>query len=278
MQGLTPGELPLHRVATISSAALASPLIASFASTCCNAAFSSSPQLQALHHAQQQLAASTSDSLKREVDTLRSSLAQAQAELSLGSRDQLNQELITCRSALESASADNERMRAAHKASMDACISEAQGASNEAAAAAAKITRLQHELSQVKRDLAEAAPKAQRCADAERASQADEMKAVAAAAAADAAAAAAREAKDAQRQLQQELHDEQRRSSLMSQDVEYLRQATARLESNNAQLRDKCERQSARIQKLKAHEEELQVISSMSPQRRPLTLVPRLPL
>jgi hypothetical protein len=39
----------------------------------------------------------------------------------------------------------------------------------------------------------------------------------------------------------------------------YLRQATARLESNNAQLRDKCERQSARIQKLKAHEEELQV-------------------
>jgi hypothetical protein len=39
----------------------------------------------------------------------------------------------------------------------------------------------------------------------------------------------------------------------------YLRQATARLESNNTQLRDKCERQSARIQKLKAHEEELQV-------------------
>ena len=33
----------------------------------------------------------------------------------------------------------------------------------------------------------------------------------------------------------------------------------ARLESSNTQLRDKCERQSARIQKLKAHEEELQV-------------------
>jgi hypothetical protein len=215
--------------------------------------------LQALQHAQQQLSASTSDSMKREVDTLRASLAQAQAELSLGSRDQLNQELITCRTALESANADNVRLRASHKASMDAAIGEAQGAMHEATAAAAKITRLEHELSQVKRDLAEAAPKAQRCLDAEKASQADEIKAVANAAAADAAVAAAREAKDAQRQLQQELHDEQRRSALLSQDVEYLRQATARLESNNAQLRDKCERQSARVQKLKAHEEELQV-------------------
>jgi FtsZ-binding cell division protein ZapB len=59
--------------------------------------------------------------------------------------------------------------------------------------------------------------------------------------------------------LQNELHDEQRRNGLLSQDVEYLKQAASRLESNNAQLRDKCERQSARIQKLKAHEEELQV-------------------
>ncbi len=100
---------------------------------------------------------------------------------------------------------------------------------------------------------------AQRCLDAEKSSQADELKAVAAAAAADAATAAAREAKDSQRLLQQELHDEQRRCALLSQDVEYLRQATARLESSNTQLRDKCERQSARIQKLKAHEEELQV-------------------
>lgn len=100
---------------------------------------------------------------------------------------------------------------------------------------------------------------AQRCHDAEKASQADELKAAAAAVAADAASNAAREAKDAQRQLQQELHDEQRRCALLSQDVEYLRQATARLESSNTQLRDKCERQSARIQKLKAHEEELQV-------------------
>jgi predicted RNase H-like nuclease (RuvC/YqgF family) len=137
---------------------------------------------------------------------------------------------------------------------------------------------LQHELAQAKRDLADAAPKvigrdasllqrvrvntvlqAQRCLDAEKASQADELKAAAAAIAADAASNAAREAKDTQRQLQQELHDEQRRCALLSQDVEYLRQATARLESSNTQLRDKCERQSARIQKLKAHEEELQV-------------------
>jgi hypothetical protein len=72
---------------------------------------------------------------------------------------------------------------------------------------------------------------AQRCHDAEKASQADELKAAAAAVAADAASNAAREAKDAQRQLQQELHDEQRRCALLSQDVEYLRQATARLET-----------------------------------------------
>jgi chromosome segregation ATPase len=224
-----------------------------------NKALSHYPSSQALQHAQQQLASSTSDSMKREVETLRASLAQAQAELSLGSRDQLHQELVTCRSALESANADNERLRAAHQSSMDALIADAQSAKNEASAAAAKITRLQHEMSQIKRDLAEAAPKAQRCIDAEKASQADELKAVTAAAAADAAAAAAREAKDAQRQLQQELHDETRKSALLTQDVEYLRQATARLESNNSQLRDKCERQSARIQKLKAHEEELQV-------------------
>jgi multidrug resistance efflux pump len=71
---------------------------------------------QALQHAQQQLASSTNDSMKREVETLRASLAQAQAELSLGSREQLNQELATCRSALEAANADNERARAQHKA------------------------------------------------------------------------------------------------------------------------------------------------------------------
>jgi chromosome segregation ATPase len=175
---------------------------------------------QALQHAQQQLASSTSDSMKREVETLRASLAQAQAELSLGSRDQLNQELTTCRAALESANTDNERLRSLLKSNADAAISETQEARNECAAAAAKVTRLQHELSQVKRDLAEAAPKAQRCIDAEKASQADELKAVAAAAAAEAATAAARDAKDALRQLQQELHDEQRRAALLTQDVE----------------------------------------------------------
>ena len=53
--------------------------------------------------------------MKREVETLRTSLAQAQAELSLGSRDQLNHELSTCRAALEAANADNERARAMHK-------------------------------------------------------------------------------------------------------------------------------------------------------------------
>jgi myosin heavy subunit len=176
---------------------------------------------QALQHAQQQLASSTSDSMKREVETLRASLAQAQAELSLGSRDQLNQELTTCRAALEAANADNERLRSSHKCSMDAAIGEAQEARNEYAAAAAKISRLQHELAQVKRDLADAAPKAQRCIDAEKASQADELKAVTAAAAAEAATSAARDAKDAMRQLQQELHDEQRRAALLAQDVEY---------------------------------------------------------
>ena len=197
--------------------------------------------------------------MKREVETLRASLAQAQAELSLGSRDQLNQELSTCRAALDAANADNERLRSSHKSNLDSAIGEAQEARNEAAASAARVTRLQHELAQVKRDLADAAPKAQRFMDAEKNSQADELKAVAATAAADAATASAREAKDAMRQLQQELHDEQRRAALQAQDVEYLRQATARLESSNAQLRDKCERQSSRVQKLKAREEELQV-------------------
>lgn len=141
--------------------------------------------------------------MKREVETLRASLAQAQAELSLGSRDQLNMELSTCRAALEAANAENERLRSSHKSHVDAAISEAQEARNECAAAAAKVTRLQHELAQVKRDLAQAAPLAQRCADAEKASQADELKAVAAAAAAEAATSAAREAKETLRQLQQ---------------------------------------------------------------------------